>query len=242
MRTDPGDMFVWPIITKEDEDAVLDVLHRRAMSGTDVTKLFEKDFSKWQGCEFALAFSSGTAAIHAAMFACKVGIGDEIIVPSITYWASAAQVFSLGGTPVFAEIDPDTLCLDPKDIEYRITKRTKAIVVVHYCGHPADMDSIMEIAKRHNLKVIEDFSHAQGGLYKGRKLGTIGDVGATSLMTGKSFAIGEGGMLVTNNREIYDRAIIFGHHDGAHTREIETEYLKEISGFQWEGINSVCIR
>ena len=145
--SDPGDMFVWPIITKEDDDAVLDVLHRRAMSGTDVTKLFEKDIAKWQGSEYALAFSSGTAAIHAAMFACKVGIGDEIIVPSVTYWASAAQVFSLGGTPVFAEIDPDTLCLDPKDIEHRITEKTKAIVVVHYCGHPADMDAIMDMRR-----------------------------------------------------------------------------------------------
>jgi dTDP-4-amino-4,6-dideoxygalactose transaminase len=233
--SDPGDMFVWPIITKEDDDAVLDVLHRRAMSGTDVTKLFEKDIAKWQGSEYALAFSSGTAAIHAAMFACKVGIGDEIIVPSVTYWASAAQVFSLGGTPVFAEIDPDTLCLDPKDIEHRITEKTKAIVVVHYCGHPADMDAIMDIARRRNLKVIEDVSHAQGGLYKGRKLGSIGDVGAMSMMTGKSFAIGEGGMLVTNDREIYDRAIIFGHHDGAHTREIQTEYLKEYIGLPMGG-------
>lgn len=232
---DMGDMFIWPIITKEDDDAVLDVLHRRAMSGTDVTRKFEEDFARWQGSKYALGFNSGTSAIHAAMFACKIGIGDEIIVPSVTYWASATQVYSLGGTPVFAEIDTDTLCLDPKDIEHRITEKTKAIVVVHYVGHPADMDPIMEIAHCHNIKVIEDVSHAQGGLYKGQKLGTIGDVGAMSLMTGKSFAIGEAGMLVTNDQEIYDRAIIFGHHDGAHTQDIQTEYLKEFMGLPMGG-------
>jgi perosamine synthetase len=154
VQSDPGDIFTWPIITKEDEDAVLDVLHRRAMSGTDITKQFEKEFAKWQGTEYALAFSSGTAAIQTAMFACKVGVGDEIIAPSVTYWASALQAYSLGATPVFAEIDTDSLCIDPNDIEHRITDRTKAIVVVHYLGHPADMDPIMEIAQKHNIKVI----------------------------------------------------------------------------------------
>jgi dTDP-4-amino-4,6-dideoxygalactose transaminase len=228
-------MFVWPIITKEDEDAVLDVLHRRAMSGTDVTKQFENEFAQWQGTKYALGFSSGTAAIQTAMFACKVGVGDEIIAPSVTYWASAAQAFSLGATPVFAEIDENTLCIDPNDIEHRITDRTKAIVVVHYLGHPADMDPIMGIARRHNIKVIEDVSHAQGGLYKGRKLGTIGDVGAMSLMSGKSFAIGEAGMLVTDDREIYERAIAFGHYERFRENEIETEYLKPLAGLPLGG-------
>jgi len=235
VQCDPGDMFVWPIITKEDEDAVLDVLHRRAMSGTDVTKQFENEFAQWQGTKYALGFSSGTAAIQTAMFACKVGVGDEIIAPSVTYWASAAQAFSLGATPVFAEIDENTLCIDPNDIEHRITDRTKAIVVVHYLGHPADMDPIMGIARRHNIKVIEDVSHAQGGLYKGRKLGTIGDVGAMSLMSGKSFAIGEAGMLVTDDREIYERAIAFGHYERFRENEIETEYLKPLAGLPLGG-------
>jgi perosamine synthetase len=181
--SDPGDIFKWPIITKEDEDAVLEVLRRGAMSGTDVSRKFEEEFAVWQGTKYALGFNNGTSAIQAAMFACKVGVGDEIICPSVTYWASAAQVFSLGGTVVFADIDRDTLCINPKDIEHRISDRTKAIVVVHYLGHPADMDPIMEIANRHHIKVIEDVSHAQGGLYKGRKLGTIGHVGAMSLMS-----------------------------------------------------------
>ncbi|NSW89350.1 MAG: DegT/DnrJ/EryC1/StrS family aminotransferase [Firmicutes bacterium] len=235
VQSDPGDIFKWPIVTKEDEDAVLEVLHRGAMSGTDVTRQFEKEFAEWQGTKYALGFSSGTAAIQTAMYACKVGVGDEVICQSVTYWGSVAQVYSLGGTPVFAEIDPDTLCLDPKDIEHRITDRTKAIIVVHYLGHPADMDPIMEIARRHNIKVIEDVSHAQGGLYKGRKLGTIGDVGAMSLMSGKSFAVGEAGMLVTNDREIYERAIAFGHYERFNANEIETEYLKPYAGLPLGG-------
>ncbi len=143
VQSDPGDMFTWPIITAEDEDAVLEVLRRGAMSGLDVTKEFEREFAEWQGSKYALAFNNGTAALQAAMFGCKVGVGDEIICPSVTYWASALPCFSLGATVVFAEIDPDTLCIDPQDIEARITERTRAIVVVHYLGHPADMDPIM---------------------------------------------------------------------------------------------------
>jgi perosamine synthetase len=229
------DMFTWPIITREDEEAVLEVLRRGGMSGTDVTREFERKFAEWQGTKYALGFNNGTSALHAAMFACKVGVGDEVICPSVTFWASIAQVYSLGATAVFADIDPVTLCLDPKDVEHRISERTKAIMVVHYLAHPADMDPIMEIAKRYHLKVIEDVSHAQGGLYKGRKLGTIGDVGAMSLMSGKSFAIGEAGMLITDDREIYERAIGFGHYERFNEQEIRTEALKPYVGLPLGG-------
>jgi dTDP-4-amino-4,6-dideoxygalactose transaminase len=207
------DIFHWPIVTAEDEAAVLDVLRRGVMSGTDITVEFEKDFAAWQGRKYALAHNTGTAALHGAMFGCEIGVGDEIIGPSVTYWASVLQVFSLGATVVFAEIEADTLCIDPNQIEQHISPRTKAIMVVHYLGHPADMDPIMAIARRHNLKVIEDVSHAQGGRYKGRMLGTFGDVAAMSLMSGKSLAIGEGGMLVTDDRKIYERALAFGHYE-----------------------------
>ncbi len=232
---DPGDMFTWPIITREDEEAVLDVLRRGAMSGTDVTREFEKEFAQWQGLDLALGFSTGTAAIQSAMFGCKVGVGDEIICPTVTYWASGLQAYSLGATVAFANIDKDTLCIDPTDIEHKIGPRTKAIVVVHYTGHPCDMDPIMEIAKKHNIKVIEDVSHAQGGMYKGKMLGTFGDVAAMSLMSGKSFAIGEAGILATNNKEIYERAIAFGHYGRYHADEFETEDLKPHEGLPMGG-------
>lgn len=207
------ELFRWPIITREDEDAVLDVLRHRAMSGTDVTKRFEREFAGWLGTEYALGYPNGTESIRAAMWACGVGAGDEIICPSMTFWASAAQALSLGAAVNFCDIQADTLCIDPADVEHRIGNRTKAIVVVHYAGHPCDMDAIMAIAERHNVKVIEDVSHAQGALYKGKKCGTIGHVGAMSLMSGKSFAVGEAGMLVTNDRSIYERSIAYGHYE-----------------------------
>ena len=213
VQSDPGDMFTWPIVTAEDEEAVLEVLRRGAMSGTDVTHKFEEDLGAWFGVDYTLCHNTGTAAIQAAMYACGVRTGDEVICQSMTYWGSALQVFTLGGTVVFGEIDPETLTLDPGDIEHRITERTKAIIVVHYCGHPTDMDPIMEIAARRNVKVIEDVSHAQGAIYKGKLGGTIGHVGAMSIMSGKSLACGEGGFLVTDDEEIYERAAAFGHYE-----------------------------
>ena len=172
-HSDTSDMFRWPIITQEDEEAVLDVLRRGAMSGLDVTKQFEQEYAAWQSSTYALAMSTGTAALQSAMYGCKVGVGDEIICPSVTYWASALPAFSLGATVFFADVDPETLCLDPNDIEHRITERTRAIVVVHYLGYPADMDPILAVARRHGIKVIEDVSHAHGGRYKGRKVGSL---------------------------------------------------------------------
>ena len=233
VQSDPGDMFTWPIITKEIEDAVLGVLRKGNMSGTDVTRKFEKEYASWLGMKYALGFNNGTAAVHGAMFGVGIGKGDEIICPSITYWASCIPVFSLGGTVIFAEIDPDTLCIDPEDIEKRVTERTKAIIVVHYTGMPADMDKIMKIARKHNLKVIEDASHAHGALYKGKMVGTIGDVSAFSLMSGKSFPCGEAGIMCTNDQGTYERALAFGHYE--RHGDIKLEDIKKGAGLPWGG-------
>lgn len=223
-----GDMFTWPIVTREHEEAVLKVLRAGNMSGIDVTKEFEKKYAQLLGRKYGLAYHNGTAAILGAMYGMGIGVGDEVISPSITYWASTVPAYNLGATPVFADIDPDTLCIDPADIEHRITPRTKAIVLVHYAGMPADMDAIMNIAAKHNLKVLEDCSHAHGALYNGRDVGALGDAAAFSLMTGKSLPVGEGGILFTDNQRIYERALLFGHyvrHD-----EIELEDLKPFVG------------
>ena len=225
LNQDIGDMFTWPIVTQEEEEAVLDVLRRGAMSGFDITTKFEEEYKAWQGNKYALGHSSGTASLQAAMYGCKVGVGDEIIAPSVTYWATLMPCYSLGATVNFADIDPNTLCIDPNDIEHRISDNTKAIVVVHYCGHPCDMDAIMEVARRHNIKVIEDVSHAHGGLYKGKKVGTIGDVSGISLMSGKSLVAGEAGMLTTDDLEIYERAVAWGFYR-KFDDSIQTEYLK----------------
>ena len=223
----------WPIINQAMEDGVISVLRDGNMSGTNITKEFEKEFAKWQGSKYALAHSSGTASLQAAMFGIGLGHGDELICPSTTYWASGLPAISLGASVVFADIDPVTLCLDPADFEKRITPRTKAVVVVHYSAYPADMDEIMAIARKHNIKVIEDVSHAQGALYKGKMVGTIGDVGAMSLMSGKSFAIGEGGILVTDNQEIYERAMLWGHYERAN--DITLPGLAEYKGLPCGG-------
>ena len=213
IQQEPAELFHWPIVTDEDISAVTDVLRAGTMSGTVITKQFEHEFADWMGMKHALCFCNGTASIMAGMWACGIGAGDEIIAPSMTYWASAAQALTLGATVNFCDIDRRTLCIDPNDIEHRIGPRTKAIVAVHYAGHPSPMDEVMQLARKHGLKVIEDTSHAQGTLYKGRKCGTIGDVGVMSMMAGKSFAIGEAGMLITNDREIYERAVLFGHYE-----------------------------
>lgn len=233
VTSEPGDIFKWPIVTKEMEDAALEVLRAGSMSGTDITKQFERGFADWHGMTYGLGCNTGTAALHSAFYGIGIGKGDEIICPSITYWASCLPVFSLGGTVVFADIDPETLCIDPADIEKRITEKTKAILAVHYCGRPADMDMLTAVARKHNLKIVEDVSHAHGALYKGRMVGTFGDVSAFSCMSGKSFAIGEAGIMLTNEKEIYEKGIVFGHY--ARHNELTIPELKNGAGLPWGG-------
>jgi len=233
VRTDPGDIFDWPLVTPEVEEAVLEVLRAGKMSGTDVTKEFEREFAAYHGVKYALAHNTGTASLQGAMFGLGIGKGDEVICPSITYWASCLPVYALGGTVVFADIDPVTLCIDPHDIEHRITERTKAIIVVHYMAHPADMDPILEIARRHDVAVIEDPSHAHGGLYKGKLVGTMGDVAGFSLMSGKSLACGEGGIMITDNQRVFERALAFGHY--ARHSEITLPDIAAGKGLPWGG-------
>jgi perosamine synthetase len=234
IKEERPELFAWPIVTERHEQAVLDVLRNRKMSGIEVTKEFEKKYATMLGRKYALAYNNGTAAILGAMYGMGVGLGDEVICPSITYWASVAQAYNLGATPVFADIDPDTLCIDPSDIEHRITPRTEAIVVVHYAGMPAEMEAIMNIAARRKLKILEDASHAHGALYKGKQVGTFGEAAAFSLMTGKALAIGEGGILFTDDRRVYERAMLFGHyirHD-----EIMLDELKPFVGLPCGGV------
>lgn len=228
IETVNDELFRWPIVTEEDERAVLEVLRAGNMSNIDVTKQFEVEFAEWMGVKHALASCNGTSSLLEAMFGVGLGRGDEMIVPSVTYWASALQCMTLGATPVFADIDPFTLAIDPGDIEHRITSRTRAIMVVHYCGYPCEMDAILAIANKHGLKVIEDVSHAHGGKYKGRMVGTLGHVSAMSMMSSKGFAIGEGGMLCTDDREIYERAIAFGHYEQHSALTLPD--LKELAG------------
>jgi len=234
VQTPAEDMFKWPIITEEDEQAALEVLRDGSMSGTDITKKFEEEYAEWFGVPYALGHCNGTASLQAAMFGIGLGVGDEMICQSMTYWASAMPALNLGATVVYADMEDDSLGLNAEDVERKITDRTKAIMVVHYFGYPTDMDPIMEVAEKHGIKVIEDVSHAHGALYKGKLTGTIGHVGAMSCMAGKSLAIGEGGMLVTSDKEIYERAMAYGHYE--RTPQIEHPELKKFSGLPLGGV------
>lgn len=216
------EMLKWPIITQEDEQAALEVIRNNSYSGTDITRKFESEFAQWIGTNHAVAYCNGTMSLAAAMFGIGLGKGDEIICPTKTYWASIVSAMTFGAVPVFCNIT-DMLTMDPDDIERVISPKTKAIMVVHYIGYPCDMDRICAIAKKHNLKIIEDVSHAQGGLYKGKRLGTFGDVAAMSLMSTKSFSAGELGIVVTNDRKVYERAVAYGHYDRNNANNIKEE-------------------
>ena len=234
----PEEMFRWPIITEEDEAAVLDIVRRNAFSYTDITRRFEKEFAAWQGRKYAVAFPNGTMSLSAAMFAIGLGAGDEIICPTKTYWASVSQAGCFGASAVFCNIN-EMLSMDPADLERCITPRTKAIMVVHYCAYPCDMDAIMEIAKRHNLYVIEDVSHAHGSMYKGKKCGTFGHIAAMSMMSEKSFAAGELGIAVTDDVHLYERALAYGHYERNNANEItQTEELKPFHHIALGGVKA----
>lgn len=202
-----------PIVSDRAIDAAVAVMKTGEISLSPVVREFEEKFCKYIGVEYGVALSNGTSCLQAAVFGLGVGPGDEVIVPSFTFWASAAPIVAANAVPVFCEIDPDTHCIDPADIEKRITPKTKAIMVVHVWGNPADMDTIMAIAKKHKLKVIEDCSHAHGATYKGKKVGSIGDIGCFSLQGSKILVAGEGGILVTNNRDYFERALALGSYE-----------------------------
>ncbi|MFB0517640.1 MAG: DegT/DnrJ/EryC1/StrS family aminotransferase [Candidatus Neomarinimicrobiota bacterium] len=167
---------------------------------------FEDTFAQYHDAKYALAMANGTLALVAALKALGVGSGDEVIVPAYTFLASATATLFTGATPVFADIDARTFNLNPRDAARRITPRTKAIMPVHVGGNPADMDAISDLAQKHRLAVIEDAAQAHGAIYNGTKVGSIGDVGCFSFQSSKNITSGEGGILLTNDQQIYQRA------------------------------------
>jgi dTDP-4-amino-4,6-dideoxygalactose transaminase len=192
---------------REEERAVLRVLRSRWLSSGPVTERFEKTFSEYLGGGYAIAVSNGTAALHVALASLGIREEDEVILPSLTFVATANAVLYVGAKPVFADITGfDDLNISPQEIESRITPRTKAIMVMHYGGYPCDMPSIMEIAKRHGLYVVEDAAHAPGAEYQGKKCGVLGDIGCFSFFSNKNLVTGEGGMVVTRGKEWAERA------------------------------------
>lgn len=200
----------WPLLTVEDEEAVLQVLRDGDLSCHPVTRELEKDYRDFFGMRHALAHCNGTAALLAAFFALDLRPGDEVIAPSATFWASVVPMLWVGAVPVFCESELHQLGLDPEDVERKITERTRALVVVHLWGMPSKMNALLDIAKRYELKIIEDASHAHGATYHGKKCGTFGDVSVFSLQSSKLAPAGEGGILLTNHDEYWERAVCLG--------------------------------
>lgn len=198
---------------KEETAAVVATLESKWLSmGPQCVELEEK-FAAMCGSRHGITVSNCTAALHLALMAMNIKEGDEVIVPSLTFVATANCVRYVGATPVFADITSlDDLTISVKDIVNKITDKTKAIIPMHFAGYPADMDKIMALAKQHDLKVIEDACHGPLSEYKGRKLGSIGDAGCFSFFSNKNISTGEGGILITNNDEIADRVKLLRSH------------------------------
>ena len=207
--TDP-ELERWPLLGKEEEEAVLEVLRHGDLSLHPVTRKLEEDYKHYFGMQYALAHCNGTAALLAAYFALNFQRGDEVLVPSATHWASVVPMLWVGLVPVFCESEQTYLGLDPEDVERKITPRTKAMTVVHLFGMPSNMDALLALAKKYRLKIIEDASHAQGASWRGKQCGTFGDLSVFSLQTSKLAPAGEGGMLLSNDPLLMERAMCLG--------------------------------
>lgn len=187
--------------------------------------LFESKFANFCDSKYATSTSSGTSALHLLMLALDISKGDEVIVPDISYVASTNVVAYVGAKPVIVDVDKDTWTIDPKKVEERITKKTKAIIVVHLFGYPADMDAINSIAKKYKLLVVEDACQSHGATYKGKKTGSLANAGCFSFSGAKTITTGEGGMIVSNNKKLIDYAL-----------QINNDFMKNERKFYHSGI------
>ena len=210
----------WPVFDKKEEKALIEVLRsgkwwRGAYKDQNDSKVgqFEKAFAEFSDAKYGIAVVNGSAAIELALKTGGIEAGDEVIVPAATFISTATSVVMINAIPIFVDIEPDTYQISPEAIELAITEKTKAIIPVHYGGYPADMDRIMEIAKRHNLLVIEDAAEAHGSEWRGRKVGAIGNMGTFSFQMGKPLTCGEGGIVLTDDEELVSKCYAY-HHIG----------------------------
>lgn len=227
-----GDIMYIPYgrqsIDDADIEAVVKVLKSDYLTTGPAVAAFEKKVADYVGAKYAVAVSNGTAALHVACLAAGIGEGDEVITTPITFAASANCVLYCGGTPVFADIDPDTYNISPEELESKITPQTKAIIPVHYTGQPCDMDAILEIARKHDLLVIEDGAHALGASYKGKKIGSIADMTCFSFHPVKPVTTGEGGMIVTDNEELYRKLVLYRSHGITRDKDMMQQYEEQL--------------
>lgn len=216
-------------ISDEDIKAVIETLKSPYLTTGPKVSEFEKVVADYVGATYAVAFSNGTAALHAACYAAGITQGDEVITTPITFAASANCVRYMGGEVIFADIDEETYNLDPKEVEKKITSKTKAIIPVDFTGQPVDIDAFMELGKKHNIVIIEDGAHSLGASYKKRKVGATADMTMFSFHPVKPITTGEGGMIVTNNRTYYEKLRLFRGHGIT-----QTAYAKEQGDWYYE--------
>lgn len=225
-----------PTLGEKEKQNVIECLDSTWISSKGrFVKEFEHAFASYIGTKYGTAVNNGTTALHLALLALGIGRGDEVIVPALTYVASVNTIHYTGATPVFCDSRMDTWQMDPEDIEHRITERTRAIIVVHLYGYPCDMDPIMEIAKKYNLFVIEDCAEAIGTEYKGKKVGTFGDIACFSFFGNKTITTGEGGMVLTDDETLYERSSRLKDQGTAKDRE----YWHDIIGYNYRMTN-IC--
>jgi len=198
-------VFGSPLIEQPEIDEVVECLRSGWIGSGPRVTLFEERFREYTGADHAVALNSCTAALHLSLQGLGVGPGDEVIVPSMTFVATANAVVHAGATPVLVDCERATMNVDPAAIEAAITPRTRAIVIVHFAGRPCDMDRILAITRRHDLRLVEDCAHAIEAEWRGRKAGTFGDLGCFSFYVTKNVVTGEGGMVITDRRELADR-------------------------------------
>jgi len=216
-----------PLIGEEEARAVYEVVRSGWVREGELVRRFEEEFARYLGVRHAIATSSGTAALHVALATLGVGPGDEVIVPSFTCVPPVAMVLLVGATPVFADIEPETYNLDPGSVERMITDRTKAIIPINYAGHPAELEVLQEIAEDHDLYLLNDAAQALGASYKGRRMADFGQVSIFSFSPNKTITTGEGGMVVTNDDELAERARIikdYGQKPRFHYVELGHNY------------------
>ncbi len=196
----------WPVWDEHEEKALRDVLHSGIWSYNGPReRQFNEAFARFTGTKYALSLANGTVTLQLALEACGVGYGDEVIVPGLTWQATAAAALDINAVPILVDVTEDTWCMDPAQVEAAITPQTKAIIPVHLYGSFADMDALGKIARRHGLKVIEDCAHKHGGEWKGRKAGSLGDIGSFSFQLSKLMTAGEGGALTTSDSALCER-------------------------------------
>ena len=232
-------------IDAEDIQSVIDVLRSDWLTTGPKVGEFEKAFADFVGAKYAVAVNSGTAALHAAMFALGIGPGDEVIVPAMTFAATANCVVYQGGIPIFVDVEADTLLIDPQQVEGKIAAKTKAIIGVDYAGQPCDWDRLREIADRYKLRLVADGCHALGAEYKGQKTGTLSDLNIFSFHPVKHITTGEGGMITTDNVDYADRMRIFRNHGittDHHQREKQGSWFYEMTelGYNYRMTDFQC--